>query len=175
MTFVSSCDLEIGTIVSASLINTLRLGTRIKFAVDELGGEMISAKVTAIGVAVDPVSKMIKMAAAFQQRLEGVQRGMAIVLAQWRASLKERQTGIRREIAELDVTAPFGGSIIQMVPNLYVGRWIGIEKPVLLVHADSDARVRGLVDTNNVWRLSEGGSDAASIETTSRCRASTSR
>jgi hypothetical protein len=156
MTSVSPCDLETESIVSASLINTLRLGTRIKLAVDELGGEMISAKVTAIGAAVDPVSKTIKVIAAFQQRLEGVQPGMAIVLAQWRASLKERQTGIRREIAELDVTAPFGGRIVQMVPNLHVGRWIGIEQPVLVVNADSDARVRGLVDANNVWRLSQG-------------------
>lgn len=43
---------------------------------------MISAKVTAIGAAVDPVSKTIKVVATFQQRLEGVQPGMAIVLAQ---------------------------------------------------------------------------------------------
>jgi hypothetical protein len=39
---------------------------------------MISAKVTAM----DPVSKTIKVVATFQQRLEGVQPGMAIVLAQ---------------------------------------------------------------------------------------------
>jgi hypothetical protein len=159
MTIVSSGDLEIESIVNASLINTLRQGTRIKFAIDELGGQMIGAKVTPIGAAVDPVSKTIKVVAALQQRPEGVLPGMAIVLAQRRASLKERQTGIRREIAELNVTAPFGGRVIQMVPNLHVGRWIGIEEPVLVVSADSDSASEFSTKSQRTFRQDGGRCD----------------
>jgi membrane fusion protein, multidrug efflux system len=77
ITIVSSGELEIETIVPSNLLADLAIGSRFEFRIDELGGLAASARVKAIGAAVDPVSKTARVLGEFDAVVGGILTGMS--------------------------------------------------------------------------------------------------
>ena len=78
------------------------------------------------------------------------------VLAHERAALKERSDGLLRQIKELEMTAPFSGQIVELMPALHVGRSLNARESVLVVRGGAVGEIRGALDEGDLWRLKPG-------------------
>ncbi len=77
MSVVDDSALEIETIVPSDMLELLRSGASFSFRVDELGGRAVTAHVSLIAAAVDPVSKTVKVIGTIGQTIPGLLPGMS--------------------------------------------------------------------------------------------------
>ena len=79
-----------------------------------------------------------------------------LVLQRELAHLIEEKAGLERQRARLQVIAPFDGKVVDIRPRLHVGRWVGLDEPLLTV-ASGQARVaRGYLSERDLWRIEKG-------------------
>ena len=64
--------------------------------------------------------------------------------------------GLNRQIAELDVVAKFDGVIVDLDPELRPDMWVGMDRPLALLHNQTGFSVRGYIDEANLNRIREG-------------------
>ncbi len=79
-----------------------------------------------------------------------------LVLQRELSVLLEQQTGLRRQLGQLSVTAPFDGRIVDIRPHLHKGRWVGRDAPLLSIAAGHVRVARGYVSERDLWRISAG-------------------
>ena len=82
-----------------------------------------------------------------------VDRASLLVLEQSLASLKSKVAGLEKERAELRVTAPAGGTIVEMPPDLHAGRWLARNELLARLAANEACTVRGYVSEADVARI----------------------
>ena len=83
-------------------------------------------------------------------------REEAAVLQKKRAALEQERVGLERQRAQLDITAPFAGKIVEMLPGLHAGRTLSPKDVVLVVRGSNGGEVHGALDEGDVWRLKPG-------------------
>ena len=80
----------------------------------------------------------------------------AVVLENELSALRQQSEGLIRQRAELDLTAPFAGQVVEMLASLQTGRTLDPREPVLVIRGNGDGQVRGALDERDLWRLREG-------------------
>ena len=85
-------------------------------------------------------------------------RAMLVVLENELNSAREEMAGLRRTLARLTVRAPFDGVVRDLDPELQVGLWVDAKRPLALVHDQTKATVRGLVEERLIRRFAVGAS-----------------
>jgi len=64
--------------------------------------------------------------------------------------------GLRREQAQLQVTAPYSATVIQWDPDVHPGRWVNENLRLGLLVDESTAAIQGYVEEKDVGRLTVG-------------------
>ncbi len=82
-----------------------------------------------------------------------VDRGVLIVLEQTFDSELAKLAGLRNEMAELQLIAPVSGRVVDLTPNLHVGRWLQRADIVTLIAPGVACGLRGYVAEDNVARI----------------------
>lgn len=75
------------------------------------------------------------------------------MLNQQLAGLQSKYTGLLKERDELIVRAPVAGSVLELGPDLHVGRWLGTSDPIALMASREKFVARGYVSESDVWRV----------------------
>ncbi len=79
------------------------------------------------------------------------------ILISSRIALLAKVQGIERERAELDVIAPFVGDLIELDPNMHVGRWVGPREQLALVRGSGGGgAIVGYLREADLWRVEAG-------------------
>ncbi len=78
------------------------------------------------------------------------------VLASSRIALISKLKGIERERAELQVTAPFSGYLVELNADLHVGRWVGVREQLALVRSADGGAIVGYLREADLWRVEPG-------------------
>jgi putative peptide zinc metalloprotease protein len=86
---------------------------------------------------------------------DDLDREESLVLEREQAALVVKLQGLVREEAELAVRAPIAGRIVELNPELRVGRWLAIKEPIAVV-ASEGRSLRGYVSENGMARLKPG-------------------
>ncbi len=83
-------------------------------------------------------------------------RSEAVVLENERAALKQQADGLIRQRNELNMSAPFAGVVVEMLPALQVDRTLSAREAVLVLRGGRGGEVQGALDEGDVWRLKAG-------------------
>lgn len=86
---------------------------------------------------------------------DDLDRDDSLVLEREQAALAVKAQGLAMEEAELTVRAPIGGYVVELNPELVVGRWIARNEPIATISAAGFA-VRGYVSESGAARLRPG-------------------
>jgi putative peptide zinc metalloprotease protein len=78
------------------------------------------------------------------------------VLVSSRIALMTKLSGIERERAELNVTAPFDGYIAEVNSDLHAGRWVGTREQLALVRGANGGAIIGYLREPDLWRVDIG-------------------
>jgi putative peptide zinc metalloprotease protein len=70
--------------------------------------------------------------------------------------LSGQLTGLKVQIAELEIRAPFTGVVAELAPALQENRWINTKEAVAVIRGHDGVQVRGYVDAADVWRIAAG-------------------
>jgi putative peptide zinc metalloprotease protein len=76
-----------------------------------------------------------------------------VVLARELASAASKLQGLRKEVAELNVKAPFTGRVLELNPELHAGRTIGPKEMIAMVGGGGGFVARGYVAEADLRRL----------------------
>lgn len=76
-----------------------------------------------------------------------------VVLAREMASATGKLQGLRKELAELTVKAPFSGRILELNPELHAGRTIGPKEMIAMIGGTGGFVARGYVSEADIRRL----------------------
>lgn len=76
-----------------------------------------------------------------------------VVLDETLASLETKLAGLRSEQAELQITAPIAGRVVELDPGIQKGRWLQRNDLVALIVGAGRHGVRGYVSEDHVARL----------------------
>ena len=136
--------------------------------IDEVHGKLgqkVSTGDRLVSLVAPEVDKEIVLAklkqALIRLRLErraadDVDREDTVVLQQEMAAIGHRLSGLDRQRRELNVAAPFAGSIVEMDPAIRSGRWINLKSAMMVLRADNGAVVKGFLDESDLARVAEG-------------------
>lgn len=85
-----------------------------------------------------------------------IDRERSLVLASAIDALRARIADLERERAELEIVAPFDGTVVDLNPELHAGRWISPRDQLTVVSAGGEIVARGYASGEGVQRLSLG-------------------
>lgn len=85
--------------------------------------------------------------------VDETEREQYVVLSQQLAGLQSKYVGLLKERDELVVRAPVAGSVLELGPDLHVGRWLGTSDPIALMASREKFVARGYVSESDVWRV----------------------
>lgn len=85
--------------------------------------------------------------------VDEAEREQYAVLNQQLAGLQSKYSGLLKERDELVVRAPVAGSVLELGPDLHVGRWLGTSDPIALMASRERFIARGYVSESDVWRV----------------------
>lgn len=88
---------------------------------------------------------------------DAADRESSLVLESTIAGLQARIAGLERERGELRITAPFDGRVVDLNPDLVVGRWVGARDALAVVASPQERLVaKGYLSEDDLWRLDKG-------------------
>ncbi|MBS0242244.1 MAG: HlyD family efflux transporter periplasmic adaptor subunit, partial [Proteobacteria bacterium] len=94
----------------------------------------------------------------FARRMaDAADRESSLVLASTIEALKAKIAGLQKERAELTITAPFDGKIVDLNPELTPGRWVSPRDLIAVVADDRSLSAQGYMTEADISRLSVGG------------------
>ncbi|MEO0614045.1 MAG: HlyD family efflux transporter periplasmic adaptor subunit [Pseudomonadota bacterium] len=83
-------------------------------------------------------------------------RDQNLVLQREARQRRDAIAGLRRQLANLDIVAPFDGVVIDLADHLHSGRWVEQTLPILSVAEMAQGRMRGYLFSEYTERLSVG-------------------
>lgn len=85
--------------------------------------------------------------------VDEAEREQYAVLTQQLAGLQSKLSGLLKERDELVVRSPITGSVLELGPDLHVGRWLGKTDPIVLVASREKFVARGYVAEGDIGRI----------------------
>ncbi|MEO1151507.1 MAG: site-2 protease family protein [Pseudomonadota bacterium] len=83
-------------------------------------------------------------------------RDQNLVLQREAKQRRDAITGLRRQLASLEIVAPFDGVVIDLAEHLHAGRWVEQTLPILSIAEMGEGRMRGYLFSEYTERLSVG-------------------
>lgn len=75
------------------------------------------------------------------------------VLEKERKALRGRLEGLAREAAQLSITAPIAGRVLEIGTGLHSGRWVNPREQLVLIGKPERLSARGYVAEKDLWRV----------------------
>ena len=104
------------------------------------------------------VALRLKLLGARLDRIAGDPEELSerpVLLSQLGAAEQER-AGFEADARRLEITAPFGGRIRDLVPDLHRGRTLKANEPIGRLISGGGETARGYVNEEDLWRISPG-------------------
>ncbi len=83
-------------------------------------------------------------------------RANSLVLTQELGAEQDKLLGMKKQLSDLTIRAPFDGHIRDLEPTLHEDEWINTSLQLATLVAPGKQVVRGYVSEQNLWRLKEG-------------------
>ncbi len=82
-------------------------------------------------------------------------RESSLILESTISALLAKLEGLKQELAELKIVAPFDGRIVQIDPDLTPGRWVSPRDQIAVISGGTSTVAKGYVAESDVWRIAE--------------------
>ncbi len=83
-------------------------------------------------------------------------RAQVIVLERERQLLLDQVAGLQARLNQLVLRAPFAGRLVDLAPNLHIGRWVARDEVLMTVVDDTGYVARGYLAESDLWRINSG-------------------
>ncbi len=88
-----------------------------------------------------------------RQSADKQDRAERYILESQLVSEQEKILGIRKQLSELEIKAPFAGVVSDIDPGLHIGRWINQKAPMAVLVVRNDVELRGYVREVDLERI----------------------